>query len=86
MSTLYTQAVRDVAHCDAKYNNWVTVAVATDKIMKFETFLLKILAYRIGQCLIVQITPSVAEFEIPLKLPILGLCSRLCSRKAPEWC
>ena len=86
MSTLYTQAVRDVALCDAKYNNWVTVAVATDKIMKFETFLLKILAYRIGQCLIVKITLSVAVFEIALKLPILGLFSRLCSRKAPEWC
>ena len=39
--TLYTGSPR-LAHCDAKYNNWVTVAVATDKIMKFVTFLLKI--------------------------------------------
>ena len=29
-----TQAARDVANCDAKYNNWVTVAIV--KIMKFK--------------------------------------------------
>ena len=33
VSTHYT--ARDVAHCDAKYNNWVTVVIV--KIMKFKT-------------------------------------------------